>query len=125
MRDRLIKLLKKAQNEWLQKEYEQETHKDLAEYVADHLIDNGVIVTPCKAGDIAYCVWQYSDFAKTLPPFIKEMKVVAFVIDEGVPKIIPENYGEMTDSWHQLLAVAFTKEEAEKALVERRANDGT
>lgn len=71
---------------------------------------------PCKVGDTVYCIWQYNlfpDFAKTEPPFITESKVFGFVIDKGIVKIIPEHYAEMADSWHRLLDVAFTKEEAE------------
>lgn len=51
MRDKLIELQKQAQNDWLRKEYEHETHKDLAEYVADHLIANNVFVLPEKLKD--------------------------------------------------------------------------
>lgn len=119
MRDRLIELLKKAD------EYASGVCTDYNEaqaVCADCLLAEGVIVPPCKVGDTVYCVWQYSDFAKTEPPFIKEAKVCSFVIDEGVAKIIPENYAEMADTWHRLMAVAFTKEEAEKALAERSEN---
>jgi hypothetical protein len=51
MRDKLIELTKISQNEWL---HEHETHKDLAEYVADHLLANGVVVLQCKVGDTVY-----------------------------------------------------------------------
>lgn len=54
-----------------------------ADVIADKLIAEGVIVPPCKVGDTVYCIWQYSDFAKTELPFIKEAKVCSFVIDEG------------------------------------------
>jgi hypothetical protein len=117
MRDRLIELIgefpiwhSSLKDRWM---------PEAVERLADHLLANGVIVPPCKVGDTVYCIWQYSDFAKTEPPFIKEAKVCSFVIDEGVAKIIPENYAEMADTWHRLMAVAFTKEEAEKALAER------
>ena len=95
--------------------------------VAEELYDAGyrkqsenVIELPCKVGDAVYCIWQYSDFAKEGIPFIQEARVISFVIDEGVPKIIPANYGEMTDSWHRLLEVAFTKEEAEESLAKMK-----
>jgi hypothetical protein len=96
--------------------------EDEKQHIADYLFNSGVIVPPCKVGDKVYCIWQYSDFVKTEPPFIKEETVCSFIIDEGVAKIIPENYGEMVDAWHRLMAVAFTKEEAEKALAERSEN---
>lgn len=85
----------------------------------DKIQQGKFVELPCKLGDTVYCVWQYSDFTKTEPPFIKEETVCSFIIDEGVAKIIPKNYGEMVDNWHRLMAVAFTKEEAEKALAER------
>ena len=131
MRDRLIELLKVAKKN--RGMYSPEGYlmgatfniplveDKYVELLADHLLANGVIVPPCKVGQKVYCVWQYSDFAKEEPPFIKETRAVAWVIDEGVPKVVTEDYGEMTDSWHQLLAVGFTKEEAEKAL-ERSEN---
>ena len=33
------------------------TDKSFAEVYADHLLDNGVIVLPCKVGDTVYKVW--------------------------------------------------------------------
>ena len=49
-RERLIEITKKAQNDWLEKEYDNATNKKLEEYVADYLLANGVIVPPCKVG---------------------------------------------------------------------------
>jgi hypothetical protein len=54
MRDRLLKLCKKSHSEWLEKTYDHETDKNLGEYVADYLLENGVIVPPCKVGDKVY-----------------------------------------------------------------------
>ena len=56
MRDRLIELSKKAHSEWLEKEYDHETDKDIDEYVADYLLANGVIVPPCKVNDKVYVI---------------------------------------------------------------------
>lgn len=44
MRDRLIKLTRQAQSEWLEKTYDHETKQKIEEYVADYLIANGVVV---------------------------------------------------------------------------------
>lgn len=44
MRDKLIRLCKKAHSGWLKKEYDNETDKSIGEYVADYLIANGVTV---------------------------------------------------------------------------------
>lgn len=120
MRDRLMELLKKGQTEWLEKEYNHETDKELAEYVADYLLAEGVIVPPCKVGDTIYCIWQYSDFHKQDRPVIRESKVGSFILDDGEAKVIPENYVTMANMWYRLLSVHYTREEAEKALKERR-----
>lgn len=90
--------------------------------IAEHLVENGVIVLPCKAGDKVYCIWQYSNFVKEESPFIEEAKAETFIFDEGKAKVIPENYGDMVDRFYRLLDVAFTREEAEKALAERSEN---
>lgn len=34
---------------------------DLIEKQADHLLANGVIVPPCKVGDMVYMPWQYNE----------------------------------------------------------------
>lgn len=54
MRDRLLNLCKKSQAEWLEKTYDHETEQKLEEYVADYLLERGVIHIPCKVGDIVY-----------------------------------------------------------------------
>ena len=51
MRDRLIKDLRISKTEWLEKECDHETNKELVEYVADYLIDDGWIRPPCKCKD--------------------------------------------------------------------------
>lgn len=54
MRDRLKMLIAEANVEWLNKTYDHETDKTLAEYTTDNLIANSVIVLPCKVGDAVY-----------------------------------------------------------------------
>lgn len=48
MRDKLIKLIKDSLNKHIGKSCL------LSENIADHLIENGVIVPPCKVGDKVY-----------------------------------------------------------------------
>lgn len=117
MRDRLIELTKRAQNEWLEKEYEHEIHKDLAEYVADYLLANGVIVPPCKLGQTVYCIFE-DNFGE---PYISESFVTAIVYRD-IGLIIrcrfcfykPNDIGK---------CLFFSREEAEKALAERSENE--
>ena len=54
-RDKLIELITKSHSEWLRKEYDHETNKNVAEYLADDLLANGVILPPCKVGNVVYC----------------------------------------------------------------------
>lgn len=63
MRDRLIKDLRVSKTEWLEKECDHETNKELVEYVADYLIDDGWIRPPCKIGDTVYEVIAYKNKA--------------------------------------------------------------
>ena len=55
-RERLVELLKDSHFEWLRREYDHETDKNINEFVADYLIANNVVVLPCKIGDKAYYV---------------------------------------------------------------------
>ena len=52
-RDRLIEILKKP--------IYPKIGVDPAEVVADYLLANGVIVPPCKVGDVVYCLIQGFD----------------------------------------------------------------
>ena len=79
MRDRLIKLSEKAHKEWLQKEYDHETDKDIGEFVADYLLENGVIVPPCKVGDMVYCIYSEKVIqgnVRLIRPFISKKETV-------------------------------------------------
>ena len=62
MRDRLVELLYEARNGWevyfnnsLLKGKTRD--KSLPEFVADYLIENGVIVPPCKVGQRVYSIY--------------------------------------------------------------------
>lgn len=65
MRDRLIELINEAEYESLKYEmankiYPFDDYKSRSEFVADHLLANGVIVPPCKVGDTVYCIMAKS-----------------------------------------------------------------
>ena len=55
------------------------------EYVADYLIENGVVILPCKPGDTIYSIWEDDDGL----PYIDEVKI----IDVSVEKIWVEGGG--------------------------------
>lgn len=56
--ERLIKLITDAQRKWVDEEYDNDTDKKLAEYVAVHLLADGVIVPPCKVGTPLYILYE-------------------------------------------------------------------
>jgi hypothetical protein len=122
-RERLVELLNEATFGVNVHTLADHLSRETIDRVAEYLMANNVVVLPCKVGDTVYCIWKYSDFAKEDIPFIQESRVSGFVIEDYVTQIIPENYGEMIDSWYLLLDVAFTKEEAEKKLEEMRNDD--
>ena len=51
MRNKLIETIKESHSEWLMKTYDRETDKNVCEYLADDLLENGLVVLPCKVGD--------------------------------------------------------------------------
>lgn len=82
------------------------------EIMADALIANGVIVPPCKVGDIIYYVYM----GQIHPHKIKEIQINKF--GEFVISLMTFHFKEFGKT------VFLTKEEAEKALAEKRADNG-
>jgi hypothetical protein len=125
MRDRLIKLSEKAHKEWLQKEYDHETDKDIGEYVADYLLENGVIVLPCKTGDTVYKHWSCGKHGKSVAEFIVDHIDVDYLPDiefsYSKHNTWTRNYffSKQTDIGK---TVFLTREEAEQAL--RKDDEG-
>ena len=109
MRDRLIDLIESVRY-W---------GANTSAEIADHLLANGVIVPPCKVGDSVY----YFSTLGVLP-FINKAKIKEISI--GVKTIkcfFDKNKYFAINEFGK--TVFLTKEEAEKALSERRANDET
>ena len=85
--------------------------------IADYLLNNGVIVPPCKVGDMVYQV--YDIFNEKV---IEELKVLEITSDtKGIKTIYASTktgsiYCFSRD--YNLSNIKFTKEEAEKALKE-------
>ena len=91
MRDRLIELISKVQY-----------MGGLEAKLADYLLANGVIVPPCKVGDVVFQVACERVYESTVKNVIYDTNGVAF--DERA-------IGE---------SIFLTREEAENALAERR-----
>lgn len=93
------------------------TDKPYAEVYADHLLANGVIVPPCKVGDTVYFdTYLRGDSIGVRPHKVIEVKCVIMTEPSkgGIGAEIPDwAFGE---------SVFLTREEAEKALKERKNN---
>lgn len=106
MRDRLLKLCKKSQAEWLEKTYDHETEQTLEEYVADYLLEWGVIHIPCKVGDIVY---------ETDGVRIYELTILDISLRKNKPHYETESIDFDDDAIGK--SIFLTKEEAERKLI--------
>lgn len=110
MRDRLIELIKEAEQNF------SDTGRpvlDIEEYVADHLLSNGVIVPPCKVGDTVWCILPNGyDEEYIAEKFVTAilMRDIGLIIRCGFLHFKEREIGK---------ELFFTSEEAEKALAER------
>ena len=121
-RDRLIELIADIQNDFEKwcVECAEDGHKDhqpLGEYLADKLLQNGVIVPPCKVGDTVYMIFENE---------IRELRVISlsylFSSSFNHFNLHTENSRGAVLSYEMKdigKTVFLTKEEAEKALAER------
>lgn len=117
MRDRLIELLESTGM------VESESR---CEIIAQELLAAGVIVLPCKVGDKVYRIWSAGNHGKSVAEFVvtnvsqimentwvirykKQSKILY-----STPTIYQCNFNDIGKT------VFLTKEEAEKALAERR-----
>ena len=118
MRDRLIELL-------LNVDYALDTDgreaRDSAEFIADYLLENGVIVPPCKLGDT---VWYISTenphvaFEKELKARKDPCPIAGILIAEDVFYISTDNMESIKDRCDKVGEdyAYLTKEDAEQAI---------
>lgn len=86
-----------------------ELYKPYEEYIAEYLVDNNTIVTPCKVGDMVYILGTFT--GQIIPA-----EVTGFYFNEK-NMILQLDNGTVTNVDIQLGKTVFlTKEEAEKAL---------
>ena len=88
------------------------------DYVADYLLDNGVIVPPCKVGDKIYFIYPKQFQNDT----IKEGVVTQLALAaQFAQSMFP---GESVFLFEEIGEKLFpTREQAEQALKERKANE--
>ena len=118
-RDRLIELLvnfRKPDNLITQM-----AERMIIEKIADYLLANGVIVPPCKVGDVVYQIMDIESVHRQ----ILELKVLRIEIEEPTIRFWCQtvkkyryNFGEL-DIEDFGKTVFLTKEEAEQILKER------
>lgn len=92
MRDRLIELL----DGLLDLGYS-------APYVADYLLKNGVIVLPCKVGQVIYYHFQFNN--KSILPFTRKAKVKKIYCSNNKMKFVVD--AELTDAKEKGIMKSF------------------
>ena len=119
-RERLMELINKS----FAMQYEMQRFLT-AEYTADHLLANGVIVPPCKVGDLVYALWSvptetkyviYCAEVKKISQYKRNCRL-ATVFDLEPIEYRGRRREYQIDDFGK--TVFLTKEEAEKALAER------
>lgn len=117
MKNRLIELLKQRSCVYVTCDREcgechnVEMYDDAIESIADHLIANGVIVPPCKVGDIVYSINR-----KALEGHFEDNRYIVDGWSEYKVCEIPFSLTLWECGWK---GIFLTREEAEKALAER------
>ena len=121
MRDRLVELMVEADaHDGYECQLCTDDHSCYRCYftkLADHLIENGVIVPPCKVGDIVYLIPTYNG-----KPYcgIREDKVQMIGITSRGIHIKARNHHDHNKMYMLGKIVFLTKPEAEQKLKEMR-----
>jgi hypothetical protein len=126
MRDRLIELIKQGDKTFTDKYTGKvmlliDEIEEIYDFIADYLLENGVIVPPCKVGDKVYYFSENPLCLSVQPYRIYEADVVRIVtVGLGTSLVIQirNEYGctEIPDVNEWGKTVFFTREEAEQAL---------
>ena len=103
----------------LQCKYAKDKDCDLTR-LADYLLENGVIVPPCKVGDKFYYLGQIAVNGELKNNFKVFEEVVDSIEEFGTDLIIYDRRGISFGAD----CIFRTKEEAEKVLAEKRADNG-
>ena len=95
--------------------------QDRIEYIADYLLANGVVVLPCRVGDIMYYIGKSTDLSALHNTIYKSDVVKIIHKEEGTSIVLrfyngPYCFAEITEINDFGKRIFLTKEEAEKAL---------
>ena len=108
MRDRLIELVKDSLIKHIDKSCL------LAENIADDLLENGVIVPPCKVGDKVYDISEFFDGTNCPEIYEYDVQDIQVVQENGKQVFYVADLKYPTDDWGKTLF--FDKEEAQTKL---------
>ncbi len=107
MKDRLVELLEDSEGAV----YWDSSDRGFIEKIADHLIENGVILLPCKVGDTVYYITGIHN------RLIKSAIIEAMTINcDGIYELCVTS--ENWTFWNNANIFYKTREEAEKKLEE-------
>ena len=84
--------------------------RNWAEVIADHLIENGIIVPPCKVGDTVYIPLLSTVIEKKVFSIVVQKPFYTVYCGGTSLRFSAEDFGKN---------VFFTREEAEKVIAER------
>ena len=112
MRDRLIELIRDAKDEYPTVPTINCCKAEFANFLADRLLENGVIVPPCKVGDVVYRTYDnycgeeiYEGAVDQI--FVSRNRKVRLYVHGHPLGFTPDDIGK---------TVFLTREEAEQAL---------
>ena len=121
MKTRLVELLEDTLKEW-----ECDVQRETIAQIAEHLIENGVVVPPCKVGETLYFLYNnpYADKPDLTPRIYKTTKWY-FEVDKAGIVINTSDIHSYNKKYDYYLGetVFLTREEAEKALSEGIGNE--
>ena len=120
MKNRLVELLKSIpKRPYIVNGINVGTMLHTAESVAEYLIENGVLVPPCKVGDIAYAVINPVFLGEE--PSIDEWEVKGIAYEGGDAWLLESK----DDEWYEIGEdlCKLTREEAEQALNYHSSSD--
>lgn len=114
-REKLVKLLENGFYEALSKIKGEDNDKKVCDFLADYLLENGIIVPPCKIGDMIYNIYFNGDKkVYTIEEFVaEEVSSERVIVDNGACEIGIEEFGKYA---------FLSREEAERAA--ERLNNG-
>ena len=114
-KEKLVELINEADSNYNFELSVGKIPKPRVEYEAEFLLENGVIVPPCKVGDDLWCIRKNHIEFFEVARIVMWAGIMYFESLRNLQNANEEEFGKF---------VFLTKEEAEKALAEKRADNG-